>query len=124
MDIAVPQAALPSRFDLFPVVPRVLIDNRASAAFTVIEVNGRDRKGLLHRLTRALAGQKLQIASAMVSTFGARAVDVFYVKDQFGLKIEDERRLKAIRESLLAVLGESTPAPDPLQGPIEVAITG
>ena len=43
-DIAIPPPALPSRAELFPVVPRVLIDNRASAAFTVIEVNGRDRK--------------------------------------------------------------------------------
>jgi [protein-PII] uridylyltransferase len=105
-EIAIPAAPFASRFDLFTVVPRVLIDNRASASHTVIEVNGRDRKGLLHRLTKAIAALKLQIASAKVSTFGARAVDVFYVKDQFGLKIEDERRVKAIRERLLEVLAE------------------
>ena len=95
--------------------------NCASAGHTVVEVNGRDRKGLLYRLTRVLAALKLQIASAKVSTFGARAVDVFYVKDQFGLKIEDERRLKAIRERLLAVLA------DPLAEiglPPEVAVAG
>ncbi len=123
-DIAIPQAALPSRFDLFPVAPRVLIDNRASAAFTVIEVNGRDRKGLLHRLTRAIAGLKLQIASAKVSTFGARAVDVFYVKDQFGLKIEDERRLKAMRERLMAVLADAGEPAPAAGGPVEIAIAG
>src|SRR5262249_42942261 len=122
-DIAIP-APPPSRFDLFPVIPRVLIDNRASAAYTVIEANGRDRKGLLHRLTRAIAGLKLQIASAKVSTFGARAVDVFYVKDQFGLKIEDERRLKAIRERLMAALTETAAAPEAQTGPIEIAIAG
>jgi [protein-PII] uridylyltransferase len=105
-DIAIPPAAFASRFDLFTVVPRVLLDNKASAGHTVIEVNGRDRKGLLHRLTRTLADLKLQIASAKVSTFGARAVDVFYVKDQFGLKIEDEKRLKAIRERLMEALSE------------------
>jgi [protein-PII] uridylyltransferase len=104
----------------------VLIDNRASAAFTVIEVNGRDRKGLLHRLTRALADLKLQIANAKVSTFGARAVDVFYVKDHFGLKIDDERRLKAIRERLMTVLAEPLPAsmPQATNAPIEIAIAG
>jgi len=122
-DIAIP-APPPSRFDLFPVIPRVLIDNRASAAHTVIEVNGRDRKGLLYRLTRAIAGLKLQIASAKVSTFGARAVDVFYVKDQFGLKIEDERRLKAIREKLLAALTETAPPSEAASGPVEIAIAG
>ncbi|MFI5017153.1 MAG: [protein-PII] uridylyltransferase, partial [Dongiales bacterium] len=123
-DIAIPPPALPSRAELFPVIPRVLIDNRASAAFTVIEVNGRDRKGLLHRLTRALADLKLQIANAKVSTFGARAVDVFYVKDHFGLKIDDERRLKAIRERLMTVLAEPLPAPGPqaTNAPIEIAI--
>jgi [protein-PII] uridylyltransferase len=122
-DIAIPAPALPSRAELFPVIPRVLIDNRASAAFTVVEVNGRDRKGLLYRLTRALTALKLQIANAKVSTFGARAVDVFYVKDQFGLKIEDERRLKAIRESLMAVLAEPAPV-RPGSEPIEIAIAG
>ena len=88
------------------MAPRVLIDNHASAAYTVIEVNGRDRPGLLYRLTRALADLNLQIASAKISTYGEKVVDVFYVKDLFGLKIEDERRLKAIRESLLAALAE------------------
>jgi len=100
-------SALPSRFDVFPVVPRVLIDNNASATHTVIEVNGRDRPGLLSRLTSALSDLKLQISSAKISTFGQRAVDVFYVKDQFGLKIEAEPRLKAIRAQLLAALDRS-----------------
>jgi chorismate mutase len=46
---------------------------------------------------------------------------VFYVKDQFGLKIEDEKRLKAIRERLLAALAEA-----PLEDPAlrEVAAAG
>ena len=104
------------------MAPRVLIDNRASAGHTVVEVNGRDRKGLLHCVTRALADLKLQIASAKVSTFGARAVDVFYVKDQFGLKIEDEKRLKAIRERLLAVLADAPG--ESASPPAEVAAAG
>ncbi|HYV89640.1 MAG TPA: ACT domain-containing protein, partial [Candidatus Polarisedimenticolia bacterium] len=106
-EIVLPTPPWTSRFEVFTVAPRVLIDNKASAGHTVIEVNGRDRKGLLYRLTRAIADLKLQIASAKISTFGARAVDVFYVKDQFGLKIEDEKRLKAIRERLLGALAEA-----------------
>jgi [protein-PII] uridylyltransferase len=98
-----------SRFDVFPVVPRVLIDNNASATHTVIEVNGRDRPGLLYRLTSALTELKLQISSAKISTFGQRAVDVFYVKDLYGLKIEAEPRLKSIRARLLVAL-EDRPA--------------
>jgi [protein-PII] uridylyltransferase len=90
----------------FPVVPRVLIDNKASATNTLVEVTGRDRRGLMHFLTRALTAQNLQISTAKISTFGHRVVDTFYVKDQFGLKIESETRLKAIREALTQVLQE------------------
>ncbi len=97
----------------FPVAPRVLIDNRASATHTLIEVNGRDRRGLVHHLTAALTAQNLQISNAKISTFGHRAIDSFYVKDQFGLKIESETRLKTIRDVLMAVLreGESDAPP-------------
>ena len=42
------RSSLPSRYDSFRVAPRVLIDNTISAKHTVIEVNGRDRPGLLY----------------------------------------------------------------------------
>ena len=90
----------------FPVVPRVLIDNRASATHTLIEINGRDRRGLVYALTAALTGINVQISNAKISTFGHRAIDAFYVKDQFGLKLEAESRLKAVRETLMEVLKE------------------
>ena len=99
------------------VPPRVVIDNRASNAHTVIEVNGRDRAGLLHDLTAAMSQQGLQIASAHVTTYGVRAVDVFYVKDVFGLKIGAERKLDELRQSLVAVLtrgDETIAAPSPV----------
>jgi [protein-PII] uridylyltransferase len=95
---------LPSRMRVFKVAPRVLIDNDASRTHTVIEVNGRDRKGLLYDLTRALSSLNLQIASAHISTFGEAAVDVFYVKDVFGLQITHDSKLNQIREAMLAVM--------------------
>ena len=88
------------------VVPRVLIDNKASGSHTVIEINGQDRPGLVHRLARSLTGLNLQISSAKISTFGIRAIDVFYVKDTFGLKVDKESRLKEISRTLLEVLNE------------------
>lgn len=100
-----PQLANPAARN-FPIIPRVLIDNRASATHTVVEVNGRDRRGLLHRLTAALTKLNFQISSAKVSTFGHRVVDVFYVKDQYGLKVENDERLKALRAALMDVLTE------------------
>jgi [protein-PII] uridylyltransferase len=104
------RASWPKRDRVFTVEPRVLIDNNASDTFTVIEVNGRDRPGLLYRLTRCLSDLNLQISSAKISTFGQRAVDVFYVKDQFGLKVESEARLKSIRAGLMQVLEPESPA--------------
>jgi len=97
----------PSRAHVFRVSPRVLVDSEASATHTLIEVNGRDRPGLLFDLTSSLTALKLQIGSAKVSTFGERVVDVFYVKDLFGLKIEKENRINEIRAALLKVLAET-----------------
>jgi [protein-PII] uridylyltransferase len=99
-------AAVPSRTRVFEVTPRVLVDNKASASHTVVEINGRDRPGLLFELTRALTGINLQISSAKISTYGEKVVDVFYVKNIFGLKVEHEGKLREIRETLLAVLAE------------------
>ena len=86
------------------VPPRVVIDNRASNTYTVLEVNGRDRPGLLHDVTAAISEQGLQIASAHVTTYGVRAVDVFYVKDVFGLKVTNEAKLRQLRTALLTAL--------------------
>jgi [protein-PII] uridylyltransferase len=78
-----------------------------------LEVNGRDRPGLLHDVTAAISEQGLQIASAHVTTYGVRAVDVFYVKDVFGLKVENERRLGVLRDALLGALANPDEAAAP-----------
>jgi [protein-PII] uridylyltransferase len=98
------KALLGRRMRAIHVPPRVVVDNRASNAYTVLEVNGRDRPGLLHDVTAAISDQGLQIGSAHVTTYGVRAVDVFYVKDVFGLKVENERKLSGLRDALLAAL--------------------
>ncbi|MCH7942726.1 MAG: [protein-PII] uridylyltransferase [Proteobacteria bacterium] len=91
---------------VFTAAPRVLIDNNVSTRHTVIEVNGRDRPGLLHDVTPALSDLGVSIVTAHVSTFGERAVDVFYVKDAFGLKIEQPGKLAKIRDRLLEALAD------------------
>ena len=106
-------ALLGRRMRAIHVPPRVVIDNRASNTHTVLEVNGRDRPGLLHDVTAAISEQGLQIASAHVTTYGVRAVDVFYVKDVFGLKVENERKLATLRQALLAALQPPDEVPPP-----------
>ena len=95
---------LTSRIKAFTVEPQVIIDNEGSNRTTVIEVAGLDRIGLLYDLTEALFRLSLNIASAHVTTFGERAVDVFYVTDLTGAKIERDTRRKTIEQELLGVL--------------------
>ncbi len=94
----------PKRVREMPVPSRVFISNKLSTTHTVIEVNGRDYPGLLHRLTKTLASLGLQIQSSSVSTYGERVVDVFYVKDLFGLQIHNDARLQKIKDQLLIAL--------------------
>jgi [protein-PII] uridylyltransferase len=93
------------RLDAFKVAPEVIVDNAISNEFTVIEVSGLDRPGLLFELTNTLSDLNLDITSAHITTFGEKAVDVFYVTDLNNKKITSQPRHKAIRERLLAVLG-------------------
>ncbi|HWK39844.1 MAG TPA: ACT domain-containing protein, partial [Hyphomicrobium sp.] len=94
----------PRRVLAFTVEPDVIINNALSDQFTVIEVAGRDRPGLLHELTSTLSNLLLDITSAHVTTFGEKAVDVFYVTDLTGKKIDSETRQEGIRARLLTVL--------------------
>src|SRR6185312_9261513 len=105
IDLAAP-ASVPSRTQVFTVPPRVLIDNKASRTHTVIEVNGRDRPGLLWEVTRELTRLSLQVSSAKISTYGEKVVDVFYVKNLFGHKVEHPQKLDEIRTALEAVLAK------------------
>ncbi|MEO0327707.1 MAG: [protein-PII] uridylyltransferase [Pseudomonadota bacterium] len=88
----------------FSVPAKVSINNELSEKFTVIEIEGLDRPGLLSELTEALANLNLDIGSAQVVTFGEKANDSFYVRDLVGHKIENANRLKKIRTTLLSVM--------------------
>ncbi|MFQ5774136.1 MAG: [protein-PII] uridylyltransferase, partial [Kiloniellaceae bacterium] len=110
-ELARRKAPFPSRLRVFKVTPRVLIDNKASAHATVIEVNGRDRPGLLYELTLVLTRLHVMIHGARIATYGEHAVDVFYVQDALGDKIENRAKLGRIQKRLLEVLGQPECAP-------------
>ena len=95
------------RIDAFTVEPEVVINNGLSARLTVIEVSGRDRPGLLYDLTSALSDLLLDIGSAHITTFGEKAVDVFYVTDLTGKQITNEARQKMVKERLIGVLRDT-----------------
>jgi len=111
-DLRLPEVAakrgLPKgRIGAFAVEPEVIINNHWSNRYTVIEISGLDRPGLLYELTATLSKLNLNIASAHVATFGERAVDVFYVTDLMGAKISSPARTAAIKRALIGLFASA-----------------
>ena len=94
-------APLPRRRAAFSVAPSVVIAERASTRTTVVEVNARDREGLLARLALAIHGQGHQVHSAHIATYGERAVDTFYLTNGAGRKL-GAAEIAALRTALIA----------------------
>ena len=116
-----PAEALPrlARSTSIVVEPHVLVDNGASRSHTVIEVSARDRPGLLYDITRTLSACGISITSAHISTVGSRAVDVFYVKDRFGLKLSRDAQVAQVQDRLTEMLGrQSGVAPERRAGDV------
>jgi [protein-PII] uridylyltransferase len=90
-----------TRAEAFRIEPSVIVDNKASNRFTVIEVNARDRPALLNQLAFALFQSKVTLHSAHIATYGERAVDTFYVTDLIGAKVDGKARIKALEKRLL-----------------------
>ena len=91
------------RIRAFVVEPSVTINNQWSHRYTMVEVTGLDRTGLLYELTATLSKLNLNIASAHVATFGERVVDVFYVTDLMGAQITSATRQAAIKRALVGL---------------------
>lgn len=88
----------------FVVPTEITFDNGGSEIYTIIEVDTRDRPGLLFDLTRTLSRNNIYIASAVIATYGVQAVDVFYVKDMFGLKLHSDAKRKTLEKKLLEAI--------------------
>ena len=97
---------LKKRERAFRVPTSISFDNEGSDIYTIIEVDTRDRPGLLNDLARTLTDANVNIASAVIATYGEQVVDSFYVKDSFGLKLHSATR----RQSLEARLREAITA--------------
>ncbi len=105
-EVMAKRAARKARLKAFAIEPEVLINNQWSNRYTVVEVTGLDRPGLLYQLTATISKLSLNIASAHVATFGERVVDVFYVTDLTGAQITSPTRQAAIKRALLPLFAE------------------
>ena len=89
----------------FTLVPAAEVRHTLSNRFSVIELEGLDRPGLLSEITGAISDLSLDIASAHITTFGEKIIDTFYVTDLTGQKITDPARTARISDALIKVLG-------------------
>lgn len=100
-----PSGGFARRAPAFDIVPTVTIDNEGAREATIVEVSGRDRPGLLADLAGTLSEAGLSIRSAHIDSYGERAVDAFYVRDEAtGRRVTDARRLRPLRAALTEVL--------------------
>ncbi len=93
----------------FKVPTNITFDNEGSEIYTIIEVDTRDRPGLLYDLTRTLADNNVYIASAVIATYGEQVVDTFYVKDMFGLKFHTKPSARRSRSKLREAIAARAP---------------
>jgi len=90
----------------FNVPTHIIFDNDGSDIYTIIEVDTRDRPGLLYDLARTLAASNVYIANALIATYGEQVVDTFYVKDMFGLKYYSASKQKALENKLRKAIAD------------------
>jgi [protein-PII] uridylyltransferase len=87
-----------------PVPTRVEVHNDVSAGYTVLDVFAGDRVGLLFTITNCLYHLWIQIHLAKISTMVHEVLDVFYVTDADGRKLEDPEQIERIRTALVDAL--------------------
>jgi [protein-PII] uridylyltransferase len=119
-EVVAKRATARARLKAFAVEPEVTINNGWSNRYTMVEVIGLDRPGLLFELTATLSKLNLNIGSAHVATFGERVVDVFYVTDLFGAKITSATRQATIKRALIGLL---SPTHEAVAKPARTAAT-
>jgi [protein-PII] uridylyltransferase len=90
---------------VIPRVPQeVKVNNADSDFYTIVEVMGEDRLGILYDVTQALTEHGCDIHFARISTLGNRIVDVFYIQDEWGEKIKEKNRTDQLKKTVLSRL--------------------
>ena len=100
------QDKIKDRERYFEVPTKISFDNKGSHKQTIIEVDTRDRLGLLYDITNTLFRNQITIRSAVIATYGEQAVDTFYVNDLFGEKITSSQKLEQLKKELLFYLNK------------------
>ncbi|WP_029521811.1 [protein-PII] uridylyltransferase [Persephonella sp. KM09-Lau-8] len=82
----------------------VKVDNSSSDIYTIFDISGEDRIGLLFDIFKVFARFDLYVHIVKVATQGERIRDAFYVRTPDKRKITDEALLEQIKEQLYKVI--------------------
>ena len=80
---------------------RITVDNTSSSFFTIIEVFTYDFPGLLFNITDALYTCDLNFWIAKIATKADQVVDVFYVWDLNGEKVDSTDQVENIKTAIM-----------------------
>jgi [protein-PII] uridylyltransferase len=86
---------------------KIVVDNKGSDFFTIIEVYTYDFPGLLYRITDALFRCDLNVWIAKIATKVDQVLDVFYVRDLDGQKVTDPELVATIKKTVGQVLSSN-----------------
>ena len=111
-------AALEKKIEAYQTAPQkvpreadnIVFDNRTSDFFSIIEVYTHDFPGLLYKITNALFQCGLDICFAKIGTNADQVVDVFYVRDFEGQKIDDPDQISVIKAFIKGILVTGQPS--------------
>tara|TARA_Y100000992_G_scaffold221637_1_gene153790 strand:+ start:93 stop:725 length:633 start_codon:yes stop_codon:yes gene_type:complete len=97
---------IPARFRAVKAPTRIIVDNKTSEKFTILDIKCKNAPGVLYKITKTLTSLGIQINTATVSSYGDRVVDIFYIKNAFGSKVDDKVTMDKIKKSILKKLNE------------------
>jgi [protein-PII] uridylyltransferase len=83
---------------------KIVLDNNSSSFFTIVEVFTYDFPGLLYSITDALFRCRLDVWVAKISTKVDQVVDVFYVRDFDGQKVDLPDQVATVKAAIEEVL--------------------
>jgi [protein-PII] uridylyltransferase len=88
---------------------KIIVDNESSDFFTIIEIYTHDFPGLLYRITNTLFQCRLDVWVAKIATKADQVVDVFYVRDFDGQKVDSPEQVTAVQEAIKHMLANGSP---------------
>jgi [protein-PII] uridylyltransferase len=84
----------PRQVRMFSTPTQITFTDDPVRSRTVLELIAGDRPGLLSEIGRVLLAERVDVVTARIMTIGERAEDVFYVTDEQGRQLAEEKRLR------------------------------